>query len=329
MVAAPAMAEITGYGSVRMMTFWVQNQAAVGDDDGDLQWNLSPISRFGMQGTTDDISGRVELGFNSGSGGVTTRVLYADYKTDAGTLRMGQWYTHTSLWLSDQAADVETGNIGYGATYDGREPMIRWTMPMGLSIELLEPEASNSYGAADVDVFLPKIGVKYSFKMENVTAELAGAFQTYKLEDDDDDLDGESINSWFVGAYGKGSFGPATVTGTVAYGTNLGNHGVSGGGSAAFVDGTLEDATQYQGWLSVAVAAGPGTATLGGGYQSVDRDDFEDPDAQATYWVQYNYPISKTFFVVPEVTYFDRMDDSNGDEQDDSLWIGMKWHANF
>ena len=199
---------------------------------------------------------------------------------------------------------------------------------MGLSIELLEPETSQSLGA-DVDTILPKVGVRYAFKADMVSVQVAGAFQTYKLESANDDLDGESINSWFLGAYAKGTFGPATVAGTAHYGANLGNHGIAAG-QAAILDGdTIEDSSQYGGWLSVAVAAGPGKATIGAGYQAEDNDTFADPNAAALYFLQYNYPIAKTFFIVPEVAYFDEMDDANGDEEADRLYVGAKWQMNF
>jgi hypothetical protein len=340
LVAAPAMAEfVTAYGSVRMETFYrnvTEPSGSALDDDGDLIWEMEAISRFGAKLKTDDLTGQTEFSLNSGAGTVGLRHLWAQYQTDAGALRMGQTWTQTSLWLTDLAAETENGMIGYGALYDGREPMIRWAMPMGLSIELLEPETGKNVGADNVDTIIPKIGVRYVKKWDTVTLHVAGALQTFKLEDANNDLDDESITSYFVGAFAKGTFGPATIAGTGHYGVNLGNHGIAGGTETAAgeamldpVNGKIEDSTQFGGWLTVAMAAGPGTATIGAGYEEVDNDLYRDPDGAAAYFVQYNYPIAKTFFIVPEVAYFDEMDDENGNEQSDRLYVGAKWQMNF
>ena len=69
LMATPALAEFSVYGSARMSTFYIDAKAPTGVTglDGksstqNLRWTLQDNSRFGAKFAHDNISGQVELG---------------------------------------------------------------------------------------------------------------------------------------------------------------------------------------------------------------------------------------------------------------------------
>jgi hypothetical protein len=73
------------------------------------------------------------------------------------------------------------------------------------------------------------------------------------------------------------------------------------------------------------------TPAIGVGYASDESDDDvnDEADEKLGVFVQCKIPIADSFWIVPEVTYWDGMDDAAGNEDTDELHVGILWQADF
>jgi hypothetical protein len=108
--------------------------------------------------------------------------------------------------------------------------------------------------------------------------------------------------------------------------------------TAAAIDvttGALEDSTCSGGYVQAAVKVDPATITVGYGYVQSERDatnparDNNDTDAQQTFFVQCKVPVDDTFFVVPEFSFYDMIEDAMGNIEPEVWCLGLKWQMDF
>lgn len=350
-LAVPAMAEVTPYGSMRLLTGWYTlDYAASGiDDDSDAYWNLSNISRFGAKFKTGDITGHVEFGLTGAESGNNTydRLLYGTWDFGGGSLMVGQNYPPYTM-ISDQIAprvrlggtpgdyDAENTFVGYGALWEARKPQIKLTMDNGLYVALIQPESGVPIGAipgGDEDKTIPKICLGYNHKTEGLSLDGGIAYNTYKYEDPISFFD-ETVSSYLVYVNVKAPVNMVDLQASVHYGQNLTDFGLWSRETAAqaiAVADDIENSKCYGGYVQVAIPIDPAKITLGYGYVQSDNDDGwgDDADAQSSYFVNAKIPLADTFFVVPEISYFDQMDDSNGNEENDAWFLGLLWRMDF
>ena len=356
-LAAPAMAEFEPYGSLRLSTYWVTQQPADPgvDDDSDLWFEVDDISRFGARFKTGDLGGRVEFGLKGdghGDNGVYTRLLYGTWDFGGGTLLVGQDYPEYTF-ISDQVAprtlvtntnsgnphviDGENAMYGYGCLWESRKPQIEIKMDNGFYVELLRPERddggpNNAPAGGDADTTLPKIVVGYDLNMENLFLGPGFAYNSYDYKSGAFD---EAVTSYLIYLKGKLGLGMANLQWNVHYGQNLVDFDIWNreAAAAAAMDvntGDLEDSQCYGGYLQVGFKVDPATITLGYGYAQSENDVLgDDADQQQSYFAQCRVPIADTFFVVPEVSFYDGMDDAAGNEEDDEWAVGLLWRMDF
>ncbi len=342
LLAAPAMAELDPYASMRLSTFWTtQSPAGAGEDDSDLWMELEDISRFGVKGKTGAIGGHVELGVTgagNSSNAVVTRLFYGTYDFGGGTLKVGQDYSAYTLVSSQTAprpgaaylVDGENVMIGYGCLWDSRNPQIELKMDNGFYVELIRPAVgvNTIVSGTDNDSTLPKTVVGYEAKMENLFLNVGGAYNAY-------DADDEDVTSYLIYLGGKASAGMANFQWNLHYGQNLIDFGLANRELAAAaqvnaITGAIEDSTSWGGYLQVAFNVDPATITIGYGYSQSENDELGgDADAQQTYFAQCKIPIADTFFIVPEISFYDGMEDAAGNEEDDEWALGMMWRMDF
>jgi len=342
-LAAPAMAEFNPYASVRLGTFWQNvdpNEVGV-DDDSDLVMPLGNFSRFGAKFQTGDISGHVELGLKGDAEAVYHRLLYGKWDFGGGTLLVGQDYnpyTQISAQIAPRAVggnltDLENYFIGYGALWDSRQPQIRLNMENGFYASLIQPEAEVD-PAVDTDVTLPKICVGYKFDLEGVSLNPGFAYNTVEYEIDALDWS-EDIDSYLLYVNGKTALGAADLKFSLHYGQNLGDFGLWNRGDTAYahVDlatGDVEDSDCYGGYIQAAFKLDPATITIGYGYVQAENDlAGDDADEQSSYFINAKYPIADTFFVVPEFSMYDGMEDEDGNDDPDMWTLGLMWQMDF
>ena len=242
-LAIPAMAEITPYGSIRLLTFYdTTTPATKGGTITNIGEPLANTSRFGVRASDGALSAQVELGLNGGNLGaaytpadtafVYTRLMLATYKFDAGTLLVGQDYS--KYW--NPSARVFAGddpNNGFGALYEGRQPQLRFTLTNGLYFAAIKPVLGGTFGTDTLTIKLPKMNVGYDGAAGNVKFGGGAVYQTFR-----DKTAKQTVNSYLV--YGKvgAVFGPAEIRTNLGYGQNLGNAGFTNTtGGATATDG--------------------------------------------------------------------------------------------
>ena len=82
--------------------------------------------------------------------------------------------------------------------------------------------------------------------------------------------------------------------------------------------------------LQAAFKVDPATITIGYGYAQSENDVAgDDADQQQSYFVNAKIPIADTFFVVPEYSYYDLMDDADGEEENDTWNFGVLLRMDF
>ena len=361
--AVPAMAEFKPYASLRVITGWYDytGNETGGQDDEDLWWELGDFSRFGGKFTIGDLGGHVEFGLKGdgiGGNSAYTRLLYGTWDFGGGNLIVGQDYnpyTFIAAQIAPRDAvgtgtgtkrviDGENYFIGYGCLWDSRQPQVRLEMDCGFYVSLIQPETASSVAGftipagvgVDEDTTLPKMCVGYEFKGEGFVLNPGFAYNTYELEIDALNWE-EDIDSYLLYLTGKAGVGQAELQWSLHYGQNLGDFGIWSREDAAYahidVDGDVEDSDSYGGYVQVAFPLDPATITLGVGYVQSENDVVgDDEDEQMSYFIQAKIPLADTFWVVPEFSYYDQMEngtDVGPDEEPEAWFLGLMWRMDF
>ena len=302
------------YGSARMTTFYDDYDQA---DDQDLTFDLQGNSRFGMKASKGAVSGQYEVG-TSGS----VRVLKGVYAFDGGKLTIGQTYTPYTFF-SEQVHGADNDFIGYGATYEGRRPLIAVEFDNGFGIWAIKNEGMDSSATANAtDADLPKLALSYKGKAGNFAYGANAAYQTYTADPDGADVDADSYLLTFNGVV---DLNPAAISFNLAYGQNAAEFGI---GQEAMVGD--EDTDFMAGFVQLAFKADDSnTIRLGVGYAEEDSDAFAQTEKRMSYFIHDQYTIAPGFFVVPEISFYDGMDDADGSDGEESMHIGAKWQINF
>jgi len=110
---------------------------------------LQKNSRIGLNYEKDNLTGKVEFGFNDGD--AEFRLLYGKYDFDGWSILAGKDYDGTNM-LSNQVYDNDRGLKGYGAIDGGRNLQIKFGfMEDALYLALIAPNTSNDPAVAYVE----------------------------------------------------------------------------------------------------------------------------------------------------------------------------------
>ena len=346
--AIPALAEFDPYGSARVGVFWgdVEYNDPADTDDADLHIPFGDFSNFGAKFTTGDLHGHVQLALEGDEDGnaVELELLYGTWDFGGGTLLVGQDHTPYTL-VSAQVApgapgmhyDLDNGFIGAGALWDGYQPQITMELASGLYVSLIQPEWNDdgpegALAGGDADVTLPKICVGFEHETEGLSVNGGVAYNTYDYEIGTFD---ESVDSYLIYVGGTAALGVVDLQWNLHYGQNLGDFGLVDREDAAVaaVDpatGDLEDSDGYGGYLQIAFNVDPATIALGCGYVQSEYDvSGAEEDEQMSYFVNAKIPMADTFFVVPEFSYYDGMEDAMGNDEPEAWYLGLKCQMDF
>ena len=353
-----AMADADLYGSIRFRTYWAdkdKNYSLPGFDydDEDLEWRIGYLSRWGVNYQSGNIKGKVELDTrdNDGDegsaelGDVRVRHIYGEWDFGAGKLLIGQTFNPCTVYAS---------GIGY---YSGglqrfhstgldyfRTSQIRLTFDKFM-IAFLAPDteldykgtaaAPGPFAGGDIDTTLPRIEARYSFNFDPIKLDVMGGWQTYDVVDATDDE--ESIDSYFVGLYAQGNFGPAYVKGLINYRQNGTNYGLWTvvEESAQWDGNDFDDATAI-GYSAVIGYKISDKVTIEASYAAsrAENDDMAgDPEDDASaYALMVKYSPAPGVIIQPELIYDDREESDfigADDDQGDATIFGVFWMINF
>jgi hypothetical protein len=356
------MADVDLYGSVRFRTYWLDqdqdfngyHSSGTGFDDEDLEWRIGYLTRWGMNFKSGDITGKVELdtrdaetGMGSfqteGSselGGVRVRHIYGEWNFGAGKLLIGQTFNPCTVYMS--GIGYYSGGLqpfgGMGLSYF-RTSQIRLTFN-NFQLAFLTPDTNSNPDTAtfvDVDTTFPRIEARYTLKLEPVTLDFMGGFQTYDVVTNTDSE--ESIDSYIAGIYAQFNFGPAYFKAIGTYAQNGGNYGLWSGTvvdqAAVWESNNIKDADcfGYGGVIGFKVSD---MVTLEAGYMKADAENddqaLKNEDEAQVVCLLCKITAAPGVIIQPEIIYEDREDRyDNGikTEEGDAVIVGVFWMINF
>ena len=352
------------YGSSRVATFWtttddesVNNTLPISptapatspfkriDDDTDVTWALQGNARIGATVSNGDVGG----GFEYGSG-PNLRKLYGTWNFGAGEMMVGQNYTPTDLFLSNQVFAGDNDLLGVGQFYNGRNPMIQFKFG-GFKVAFVTPvlglgaAAGTGFTAVDTDVMLPKLELSYKFSSDMFWVEPIFGYQTYDLVNVTDAS--KSVDAYVFGAYAGVNFGPGSVKfgaylaqNTGAYGAFQGYQALAtlNGGNPIFANGELQDNDELGGVVVGTFTINDMLALeVGFGYKEnkVDVVGTELKTKNMSYYVNLPITLADGVFITPEIGVFDHGDFETGVPaigdlpQGQDTYFGAKWQINF
>ncbi len=365
-LALPALAETGFYGSARLATFYnaVDNTLAANATTGvmppskdttNIDEHLQSNSVFGMNASSGDLSGKVELGL--GAAAVSTRLLYGSYKFDFGKVLVGQDNNNYYVGSASVVLD-DNAHKSYGALWDSRQPQLKVTLNNGLYIAFIQPTNS-----ATGKILMPKTNIGYegaagTFKFgTGVVGQKYQEFYVASTATTAQVTDGvTSVLGYIHGTLGMG---PAEIKFNLGYGRNIGNMGFTNANGTATtgfmtnkmvrIAATATTAAQnkntntLEGFVQAKYTVSPTLAiNTGIGYVSDTNDTFQTAATATTaaigkktdnrMMVYANVPVGlgKGFTVIPEVAYVNQLDEKNSNVKGTkTLYAGAKWQMDF
>lgn len=337
-----------------------------GVSDSGLILNLADTTKIGAKVVASDtISAGAEISiyqvpaditFNApGSGAVEklsidsviVRVLYAQWKFGAGSLRVGQDYTPATFLLYSN----EIGDMGWGSDeimtvhsipYISRRPQLKLTFG-GFQVALIEHNTTVSYqtirelttynAAApastdaidDEDFTLPRIELAYQWNISPMISlrPIAG-YQTYDAVQRSGSTEvSKTITSYHFGLGANLRFGAAYVNLAAASGQNPGNYGLfqpnastTRFASINLTTGDVQDATFMSGMAVVGFTVNP-TLKLEAGFGYLKTENkiayggLKLEQASMNYYVQAPITLAPGVMLTPEIGFLDMGDLEN------------------
>jgi hypothetical protein len=347
-------------GSVQFQTFrYKKNDEAkantaynTGDPYNRTQWDLNRYtSRLNMSATSGDITGVFEvrpLGEWDGDS-VTPdpswlRLMYAKWNFGLGSLLIGQAWTPLNQFYSNQVAEDWSSMGAYGAVWEFRKPMIQVQIA-GLKVALLKPNTfapydfwALGYAAGDIHADYPKVEVGYTQGFGPIVFDLAGAYNTYIVEEEYT-LKDIRINSYIAQGGVTANLGPLKASVSGYYGQNTGVIGIGEyyGYSKPVIDADgkkVINAISY-GYMGVVSYTVIPTITLEAGIgqavsevkdnSSVLYDNVGDSYQKWTvtaFYLQSKITLAKNVYFTPEVGMMDFGDGRKKTNPATAAWIG-------
>jgi len=364
---ATAMADVSLYGSARFRTYYadVDNGVAGAESDSDLEWRMGLLTRFGANFKSDKITGNVELDARPGGAGTTGNIEADSGASRLGNMRLrhlwGQWDFGVGKLLIGQTwplYELQVSGLNY---YSGglqkfggwgyavnRTSQIRLTFG-DFKVAFLSPDTSktvpggtNTIAYSEVNTTFPKVELGYSLKMDAITLNFVGGWQTYEVEDYNQAANTgskgtEDVTSYVLGVRGKANFGPAYAGLSLSYRVNGNNYGawtVSSHESPLFQGNDLKDATAF----GLEAALGykiNDMLTLEGSYAMLNTEvdtSLDNEDDVQVWGVLAKITMAPGVYIIPEFIFQDNKDVKNNGvatEQGDATIFGVFWMINF
>lgn len=389
LVAAPAMAatEWNFGASLRYSTFWNEVDGGakrgpnnpMGDlegggkllkNDGELDWATQGNSRIKMFMKSDNLQGFIEFGYNSNTGSVTTREYWGKYNFGQGWyIQIGQAHQLFNIpgW-SNQVGLNDLNMVSMGVSF--RPPTDKIILGYGgFAFALAKPETNTNglseaasgiknhtwMANSDKDTYLPQIQASYAYNADTWNFKLAGAFQTYTINDIAGTNKDKSINSWLIDAKAKVFFGPLYIGGTASVGQNWANanwNSTAGALKAKYMPGKGGNLADAGYWLSSTNKVKNTTSAMGAiiaGYRLTEALKFEagagiryddnntwrDESIMFNVYLNAAYTVAPGFTITPEIGYMDFGKEivakgaAKGKDAGYMWYAGAKWQMDF
>ena len=335
-------AEVNFYGSARL-GYWYEikdEDITGGESRIDMQLVNCNSSRMGANFSKDNFLGKIEFGLH-GTGNVYTRLIYGKIilNDDGCNLLVGQTYSgFNAANVASQATSVLIGSenmlFGYGAFYDGRHPMIKFTNKIGIYLSIANPkiiDAAN-LGADSIDALIPKINLGYDYKNGNLGIYPTFGLNMSKYNKDVSEMD-DTLLAYAFATTIKYKLNKLAIKCQINYGLNVADYGMitSTTASAEWDDAAQEviDTVTMGGFIQITHPVGCAEVTAGGGYVVSSNDALTDDDTGMSAFLQANMKVYKNMSFIPEVGIIDDMEDGMGIDEGSRTYFGTKLQMDF
>ena len=355
------------YGSARVFTKFEDTEISGGTDTDIFTQGLQGNARIGARvKVNDELTGRFEYGASGGNANIRIlwgewdfgggkfgvgqhytplNFFYSNQivNSDNDLLPYGGVYSGRQAMLRlrfggfqiaavEPASDTITVGVADGTSgrdndgdgdYDSADVAFSGT-PLSTNI-FFTNEANDDFDTAETN--FPTIEAKYTFSMDNFTAQVAGGYNSFELSNGTTTVD---IDSYVVAAGASVNFGMAYLKGDLYFGENadllIFTDYSSGTEPARSVTGTTVNDIENFGFILVAGAKLNDMFAFeaGYGYAEADIDAGTDDEVQS-YYVQATVTLAPGVFFVPELGVIDYEEDA----QNEITYGAIKWQINF
>ena len=335
-------AEVNFYGSARLGYWYEMKDEDLTGGDSRLEMSLMncSTSRMGVNYSHEKYSGKVEFGLHN-SGNVYTRLLYGEIVlNEVGcNLLVGQTYSgFTAANVASQATSVLLGSenllFGYGAFYDGRKPMIKFTNKLGVYLSIANPNKIDAadLGPDNIDALIPKINLGLNFKRNNLEIYPTFGINMSKYNKDASGID-DALMAYAFATTIKYNLNKVAIKCQVNYGLNVADYGMvtSTNAGAGWDDAEQKsiDTVTMGGFLQITFPVGCTKITAGGGYVISSNDALTDDDTGMSAFLQGNLKLHKNVSFIPEVGIIDDMENGMGVVEGSEMYFGTKLQMDF
>ena len=343
-----------------------KTQVAGQDNDAGTLWYLQGNSRLGAKVKADKVTGQIQLATqasstdSAGDGAVNTRLAYGVWQfADNASLKVGKDFSPaTDNNMSNQVFGADNNLEGNGLFY-GRRPSYIGLYLGGFEFAALTPAYGQNPGSTqgtspnlngvqgatngDPDSYLPKLEAAYNWKFDAGYIRPFAGFQYYKIAASDpgtvtDTLD---IYSYVLGASSQWNIGAFYLNSELAWGQNWSSSNWYSGLNAStsslpYLKTNGHEVADVRSWSALLVGGLKVTDTLkfeaGGGIRMDNADGAPGYSQKDGSWIVYAQSVltlAPGVYLIPEVGYYDYMDDVAGNDQGYQWYVGAKWQIDF
>jgi hypothetical protein len=326
------------YGNVRFYTFYetVDQQTPGSEDIDGLVWTSSPYSRIGANiKVSDELTGRFE--YDIAGGNARVRILWGEWNFGSGKLAVGQNWTLTNIWGSNQLGNYEDGLGGYGEMGGFRASQIRLTFG-DFALALVETNTdftdnSGIIGGSTTEVKMPAIQAKYVFKGDAFNVSGVAAYSTFDA--DTTATTSDDVTAYLFGIGADMAVGGFTFYASVHGGNNIGNlqndNATGGAADGAIAKITAAGVVVDNQTISYRLVANYAmndmmSFEVGYGFAENEFDEANSvSDKCQSYYVNMPIVVAPGVIITPEVGVYDQDEDL----QDKTTYFGVHWRMNF
>ena len=322
-------ADATFYGSARLSSWyentdkdWNSYQSGINESNLALNYAMQGNSRLGADFSTNDITGKVELGLSPSE--VSLRILYGKITKGDMSLTIGQDYSGFQAY-GDQVYDEDLNFINYGLFYDGRVPMVKFTFNDRFNAMIITPKEVDVTGLGGLQTLIPKINLSYEYTDPTFYFSTSAGvnLNQYDKNFNTDGLD-DIILAYAVTLTGKYDLGMLNLLGQVSYGVNVENYGIYTITHSSIVYDTPNKSFENTETLGGVIIVSSKLLTTGVSYLQSSNSLRTDNDTAMSAFIQKQVSIYENVFIVPEIGLMDNMKDFAGANEGSKIYGGMK-----
>ncbi len=323
------------------------------ESDGSFHLSFDSDSRVGVELSYGRLSGVFEIGANYDE---YLRLYYVQYDFGkAGSISFGKQGTIANYSFGQEAYE---GNclIGYGAVDDFRLPMLMYSVAGfqiavihsgddfglgGLGLSYVEdpnnPESPVLLYETKRNQYMPRVELAYTYSNDFLEAKVYGAYahyseKVYGFSPDGGDRTFER-DLYLIGLGGTYNFMNAFVQIGAFYGSNLAMANMLGEKLSPWYRADKDELEEVNSW---GAAIGFGytiaekyTPQIGFGYTSSDSEGWSKTNDAMSAYLNAILQFTDNFALIPEVSWFDEMQDNAGNNEGYRIYAGLIARVTF